>query len=96
VPNIKAAIEISSIEMKLLVVATALILTGCVSPRQTVMPLNVAMLPADCGNRQIMLDWLEDQARQPQQRGESAEDFQRSRRAVRRKIWDIRYHCQSV
>ena len=69
-------------------------LAGCVAPRQNQMPLNVAMLPADCQNRQIMLDWLDGQARLPQQRGETDRDYARSRNEVRKKIWDLRYHCQ--
>ncbi len=71
-------------------------LSGCASAPPTAMPLNVAMLPQDCQNRQIMLDWLQAQAQQPQHRQESNRDFQRSRGEIRKKIWDIRYHCQPV
>lgn len=77
-------------------VLTTIWLTGCVTAPPTAMPLNVAMLPQDCQNRQIMLEWLESQARQPQHRAESDRDFQRTRSEIRKKLWDIRYHCQPV
>lgn len=77
-------------------VAMAVLLTGCATAPPTAMPLNVAMLPHDCQNRQIMLDWLQGQARRPQHRTESDSDFQRTRNEIRKKIWDIRYHCQPV
>ena len=43
-----------------------------------------------------MIDWLDGQARIPQQRGESTVDYTRSRNEIRQKIWDIRYYCQPV
>lgn len=70
--------------------------TGCAAPPPHRVPFSVAMLPADCRNRQIMLDWLEGQARIPQHRSESPQDYQRTRNEIRKKIWDIRYHCQPV
>lgn len=72
-------------------------LGGCATaPPPHQVPFNVAMLPADCRNRQIMVDWLESQSRLPQHRSESTHDFQRTRNEIRKKIWDIRYHCQPV
>jgi hypothetical protein len=82
--------------VKFLVVAIVLTLAGCASTPPTAMPLNVSMLPHDCQNRQIMLDWLEGQARVPQTRFESDKDYARARNEIRKKIWDIRYYCQSV
>lgn len=69
---------------------------GCSTPRQVAVPLNVAMVPNDCRNREIMIDWLLGQARLPQQRGESNLDYARSRNEIKQKIWDLRYHCQPV
>jgi hypothetical protein len=74
----------------------ALALAGCAAGPPRTMPLNVAMLPQDCQNRQIMLDWLSGQAQIPQHRNESNQDYQRTRNEIRQKIWDIRYHCQPV
>lgn len=82
--------------MKFLAIALCLVISGCASNRQTAVPFQVAMVPADCQNRQILLDWLEDQARQPQLKGETDREYSRRRNEIRRKIWDIRYHCQSV
>ena len=82
--------------IKILAIVATAALVGCVSPRQNQIPLNVAMLPHDCQNRQIMLDWLDGQARLPQQRGETDREYTRSRNEIRKKIWDLRYHCQPV
>ena len=82
--------------MKWAVLLWLVMATGCSTRLPTAMPLNVSMLPQDCQNRQIMLDWLQGQARLSQQRNETELDFVRSRNEIRKKIWDIRYHCQLV
>jgi hypothetical protein len=83
--------------MNRLILFSMLALVGaCSSAPPTAMPFNVAMLPNDCKNREAMISWLDGQARIPQQRGESIRDHTRSRNAIREKIWDLRYHCQSV
>lgn len=80
-----------------LTVLTMLALTGCAVPRQgDTPPLHVSLLPNDCANRQVMLDWLDGQARQPRRAGENDREYARSRNDIRRKIWDIRYNCQPV
>jgi len=80
----------------LALVATVALVGCATSPPPNHVPFNVSMLPADCRNRQIMLDWLESQSRLPQHRSESTQDFQRTRNEIRKKIWDIRYNCQPV
>lgn len=70
--------------------------TGCAGPAPHQVPFSVAMLPADCRNRQIMLDWLQRQAEYPRATNQNQQDYERTRNEIRKKIWDIRYHCQSV
>lgn len=83
--------------MKTVVVIFCLVLAGCAStPPPGRVPFHIGLVPADCGNRQILLDWLEGQARIPQHRSETHDDFQRTRNEIRKKIWDLRYHCQPV
>lgn len=96
--NVATNIKVDTVKWRhSLVVTAAVLLAGCsVSKPPNTVPFNVAMLPADCRNRQIMLDWLESQSRIPQHRSETAQDFERTRNEIRKKIWDIRYHCQPV
>ena len=70
-------------------------LTGCMTPK-TSPPIDVAMVPNDCRNKDAIVNWLSDQAAIPQQRLESDENFQRHRRQIRSKIWNMRYVCQPV
>ena len=70
-------------------------LTGCMTPK-TSPPIEVAMMPNDCGNREAIINWLSQQAAIPQQSLESDENFQRHRRQIRAKIWNMRYVCQPV
>lgn len=43
-----------------------------------------------------MLDWLQRQAEYPRATNQNQQDYERTRNEIRKKIWDIRYHCQSV
>lgn len=87
----------SGADVKKLVLISVLISLGaCSSAPPTAVPFNVSMIPNDCKNRESMISWLDGQARIPKQRGESDRDYTRSRNAIREKIWDIRYYCQSV
>jgi len=82
--------------LTVLTVLSVLALAGCAVPRQGDMLLHVSLLPNDCQNRQVMLDWLDGQSRQARRAGENDREFARSRNEIRRKIWDIRYNCQPV
>ena len=80
---------------KLLIALLALAATGCVSVVQRA-PLDVSQIPNDCANRNAIVNWLEQNARVPQQTTESKEDYERSRGQIRSRIWSMRYTCQPV
>ena len=80
---------------KLLIALLAVAATGCVSVVQRA-PLDVSQIPNDCANRNAIVNWLEQNARVPQQTTESKEDYERSRGQIRSRIWSIRYTCQPV
>ncbi len=80
---------------KLLIALLALAATGCVSVVQRA-PLDVSQIPNDCANRNAIINWLEQNARVPQQTTESKEDYERSRGQIRSRIWSMRYTCQPV
>lgn len=80
---------------KLLIALLAVAATGCVSVVQRA-PLDVSQIPNDCANRNAIVNWLEQNARVPQQTTESKEDYERSRGQIRSRIWSMRYTCQPV
>lgn len=80
---------------KLLIALLAVAATGCVSVVQRA-PLDVSQIPNDCANRNAIINWLEQNARVPQQTTESKEDYERSRGQIRSRIWSMRYTCQPV
>ena len=73
----------------------ALLLTGCAS-QSAKPPLDVRLIPNDCANRQMIVNYLEDQSRLPRATFESEKDYERSRAEIRHRIWTLRYHCQPV
>ena len=80
---------------KSLLFTTVLALTGC-AHHSTSPPLNVAMVPNDCANRELIVNWLSSQAAVPKQTLETEQEYERNRSAIRAKIWVMRYHCQPV
>ena len=80
---------------KPLVALLAVLLSGCVSVVQRA-PLDVSQIPNDCANRNAIINWLDQNARVPQQTTESKEDYERSRAQIRSRIWSMRYTCQPV
>ena len=80
---------------KLLIALLAVAAAGCVSVVQRA-PLDVSQIPNDCANRNAIVNWLEQNARVPQQATESKEDYERSRGQIRSRIWSMRYTCQPV
>ena len=80
---------------KLLIALLAVAATGCVSVVQRA-PLDVSQIPNDCANRNAIINWLDQNARVPQQTTESKEDYERSRAQIRSRIWSMRYTCQPV
>lgn len=80
-------------KIPILVLVTAL--TGCVTVVERT-PLDISQVPNDCANRTAIINWLEQNARIPQQTTESKEDYERSRGQIRSRIWSMRYTCQPV
>lgn len=80
---------------KALMLAAAVALSGCMTP-QVAPPINVAMVPTDCRNKELIINWLSEQAAIPRQHRETEENYERHRRQIRAKIWNMRYHCQPV
>jgi hypothetical protein len=80
---------------KLLIALLFVAATGCVSVVQRA-PLDVSQIPNDCANRNAIINWLDQNARVPQQTTESKEDYERSRAQIRSRIWSMRYTCQPV
>jgi hypothetical protein len=85
----------SEMNTKVLILSLCLSMAGCMSPRVSP-PVNVAMVPNDCRNREIIINWLSEQAAIPRQPGETEDHYERHRRQIRAKIWNMRYHCQPV
>lgn len=72
----------------------ALALTGCAV--KTAPPIDVRLVPNDCANRQLIVNYLTEQAQQPRAAFETDRDYERSRSEIRHRIWALRYHCQPV
>jgi type IV pilus biogenesis protein CpaD/CtpE len=70
----------------ILVAITVTLLVGCAS--QKPMPPDVALIPNDCANRVQIINWLELQLKQ--------ENHDSIRSQIKHRIWNMRYHCQSV
>lgn len=75
--------------------AVAFALTGCASQSANP-PLDVRLIPNDCANRQMIVNYLEGQSRTPRATFESEKEYERSRAEIRHRIWTLRYHCQPV
>lgn len=79
---------------KIVAAVAVLSLTGCAV--KTSPPLDVRLVPNDCANRQMIINYLETQARQPRAALESENDYERTRSEIRNRIWTVRYYCQPV
>lgn len=60
------------------------------------MPVDVALIPDDCANRQSIIHWLENVARSPKSYSETDQSYEQSRAVIKARIWRIRYNCQRV
>jgi len=81
-------------KIKLAVIVGALALTGCAV--KTAPPVDVRLVPNDCANRQLIVNYLEQQAQQPRAAFETDRDYERTRSEIRHRIWTLRYYCQPV
>lgn len=81
-------------KVKLTIAILAIGLAGCASAPKPA--LDVSIIPNDCANRQLIINYLESQAKLPRATFESEKDYVRSRSQIRHRIWTVRYHCQPV
>jgi hypothetical protein len=70
------------------------LLTGCAqAPR---MPVDVAIIPNDCANKEAIIRWLDSVVATPKTVFESEETYDQTRSSVKARIWSIRYNCQRI
>lgn len=84
----------TSVKLKLATAVMTMGLVGCASTPPP--PMDVSLIPNDCANRQLIINYLESQAQMPRATLESEKDYVRSRSQIRNRIWTMRYHCQPV
>jgi hypothetical protein len=84
--------------MKLVAVAiVAAVLTGCAAPRDLArVPAAVQIMPNDCANRAMLIQWLSRQAAISRTPFESQEAYDQAQAQIRYRIWNVRYNCQPV
>jgi hypothetical protein len=70
-------------------------LSGCATPRPQP-PVDVRLIPNDCANRVLIINYLQQLADRSKQTFESERDYEIHRSQVRQRIWSMRYHCQPV
>ena len=81
-------------KIKLSALLSVLLATGCAI--KTAPPVDVRLVPNDCANRQMIVNYLEQQAQQPRAAFESDRDYERTRSEIRHRVWTLRYYCQPV
>jgi hypothetical protein len=84
--------------MKLVTVAiVAAVLTGCAAPRDlSRVPAAVQVMPNDCANRAMLIQWLSRQAAISKHPFENQESYDQAQAQIRYRIWTVRYNCQPV
>ena len=70
-------------------------LSGCATP-QPQPSVDVRLIPNDCANRVLIINYLQQLADRSKQTVESERDYEIYRSQVRQRIWSMRYHCQPV
>lgn len=78
-----------------LVLLFSLLVTGCAGPSRRP-PAAVMIMPNDCGNRQAIANWLQDQSQIPRQTFETERAYEIDRAQIRQRLWQLRYNCQPV
>ena len=77
-----------------LIAVLVLTTAGCATNRSP--PIQVRMAPNDCANREMIINHLDQHAKQPRGTFETEKQYEYSRAEIRRRIWDVRYNCQPV
>lgn len=81
--------------MKSIALVTVMVcVAGCATNRSP--PISVRMVPNDCANREMIINYLSQEAAQPRGTFETEKDYERTRAEIRHRIWDVRYNCQPV
>ena len=80
--------------MKSTIFVIALSLAGCAVHQPP--PRDVRLIPNDCANRELIIDYLKREAARPRTTFESERDYERDRSQYRQRVWLMRYHCQPV
>ena len=75
-------------------IVVAMCLTGCSTNRSP--PVDVRLIPNDCANRTMIINYLDQEAKRPRGTFESENDYERHRGEIRLRIWTMRYYCQPV
>jgi hypothetical protein len=79
--------------MKQLLLISLMVLTGCANVNP---PIDVAIIPNDCANKDAIIRWLESQATLNQPMISNREKYENYRSTIKSRIWNLRYSCQPV
>jgi hypothetical protein len=80
--------------MKRCAILLALVLTGCATHQ--VPPPSVQIMPNDCANRAMIIQWLSRQAAISRTPLQTQESYDQAQAQIRHRIWNMRYNCQPV
>jgi hypothetical protein len=80
--------------MKRFAVLLALVLTGCATHQAP--PPGVQIMPNDCANRAMIIQWLSRQAAISRTPLQTQESYDQAQAQIRYRIWNMRYNCQPV
>lgn len=80
----------------ILTIAFAVGVSGCVGLTSQSPPADVALIPNDCANKHYIVPWLRTQLERPKGVFQTHAQYQESIRAIKHRIWSIRYHCEPV
>lgn len=82
-------------KIKLVAAIAVLSLSGCAYHNMTP-PVDVRLIPNDCLNQQMIVNYLIQQTQRPRQMLETESDYERHRAEIRNRIWNVRYNCNPV
>ena len=72
------------------------LISGCAGLTSQSLPTDVALIPNDCANSHRVIPWLKSQLKTPKGVLQSNAQYQESIRAIKHRIWSMRYHCNPV
>lgn len=82
--------------MKSAILISVIVLAACTTTPQRPPPLDVQLIPNDCANMTLIVEYLQQEANRPRATFESERDHDRYRSQMRQRIWTMRYLCQPV